>query len=186
MSGMVVLIGVAVVVVLLVAWVIGTFNGLVRRRNQVRNAWSQIDVQLQRRHDLIPNLVETVKGFAAHERGVLETVTAARARAVAAGGPAERAEAENALTGALRSLFAVSEAYPTLTSNPSFLSLQEELASSESKVAYARQYYNDAVTSYNNAIGTFPAVMLAGVLGFQGAEHFETRGDERDAVRVQF
>jgi LemA protein len=176
----------AVVLVLLIAWVIGTFNGLVRRRNQVRNAWSQIDVQLQRRHDLIPNLVETVKGFAAHERGVLDTVSNARARAISASGPAERAEAENMLTGALRSLFAVSEAYPTLTSNPSFLSLQEELANSESKVAYARQYYNDAVASYNNAIGTFPAVMLAGMLGFQQAQHFETRGDERDAVQVKF
>jgi LemA protein len=186
MSMMVVAIGVAVLIVLLIAWVVGTFNGLVRRRNQVRNAWSQIDVQLQRRHDLIPNLVETVKGFAAHERGVLESVTNARAAAIGATGPAQRAEAENVLTGALRSLFAVSEAYPTLTSNPSFISLQEELANSESKVAYARQYYNDAVTSYNNAIGTFPAVMLAGTLGFQQAQHFETRGDERDAVQVKF
>ena len=138
------------------------FNGLVKRRNQVDNAWSQIDVQLKRRHDLIPNLVETVKGYAAHERGTFEAVTAARANAINAQSPAEQAQAENVLSGALKSLFAVAEAYPDLKANQNFLNLQEELTSAEDRVAYARQFYNDSVLSYNTQIQKFPTVLLAG------------------------
>ena len=132
------------------------YNRLVRLRNRIENAWAQIDVQLQRRYDLIPNLVETVKGYAAHEKGVLEGVTAARADAMNAQGPADKAAADKCCTGALKSLFAVSEAYPDLKANQNFLALQEELSSTEGKVAYARQYYNDSVRSYNTSIQSFP------------------------------
>ena len=147
-----------VVVVLLVLFVIVTYNGLVRTRNRIDNAFSQIAVQLKRRHDLIPNLIETVKGYAAHEKGVFEAVTAARANAINAtnGTPQDQAQAENALSGTLKSLFAVAEAYPDLKANQNFLSLQEELTSTENKVAFARQAYNDAVMSYNNGREMFP------------------------------
>src|SRR6476620_6897409 len=148
---------VVVVLLLLLTFWLG-YNGLVKRRNQVDNAWSQIDVQLKRRHDLIPNLVETVKGYAAHERGTFEAVTAARANAINAQSPAAQAQAENVLSGALKSLFAVAEAYPDLKANQNFLNLQEELTSSEDRVAYARQYYNDSVLSYNTQIQKFPTV----------------------------
>jgi LemA protein len=174
-----------VVVVLLVASVL-IYNGLVRRRNQVDNAWSQIDVQLKRRYDLIPNLVETVKGYAAHERGTLEAVTEARARAIGAQGPADQASAENALTGTLRSLFAVSESYPDLKANQSFVALQQELAETEDRAAYARQYYNDSVLAYNNAIGTVPQSIFAAMFGFRPREYFQAGGEERGPVRVQF
>src|SRR5712692_3956164 len=143
---MVVVIVIAVVVLLLLLLAIGAYNGLVGKRNRVRNAWSQIDVQLKRRHDLIPNLVNAVKGYMQHESGVLESVTRARAAAIAAGGDvAARAGAENALTQSLRSLFAVAEAYPDLKANQNMLALQEELVSTENRVGYARQFYNDAV-----------------------------------------
>ena len=156
---MVVVIIVAVVVVLLILFVVVTYNGLVRTRNRIDNAFSQIAVQLKRRHDLIPNLVETVKGYAAHEKGVFESVTQARANAISAqtGPPQAQAQAENALSGALKSLFAVAEAYPDLKANQNFLNLQEELTSTEDKIAYSRQFYNDSVLGYNTRIQSFPA-----------------------------
>src|SRR5437764_6467783 len=167
----VIVIVVLVVLVLLVFWV--GYRGLVRRRNQVDNAWSQIDVQLKRRHDLIPNLVETVKGYAAHERGTFEAVTNARANAINATGPTQQAQAENVLSGALKSLFAVAEAYPELKANQNFLSLQEELTSTEDRIAYARQFYNDSVLSYNTQIQRFPTVILAGMFHFEKRDYFD-------------
>jgi LemA protein len=157
---------VVVVVVLLVSMLL--YNGLVRR-NQVDNAWSQIDVQLKRRYDLIPNLVETVKGYANHERGTLEAVTEARVRAINAQGPADQASAENALTGTLKSLFAVAESYPNLQASQNFLELQQELAATEDRTAYARQYYNDAVLAYNNAVTTVPQSVFAAIFKFRTA-----------------
>ena len=177
------LIVLAVVVVVAVVSVL-IYNGLVRRRNQVDNAWSQIDVQLKRRYDLIPNLVETVKGYASHERGTLEAVTEARARAINAQGPADQASAENALTGALKSLFAVAESYPDLRASQNFLELQQELSATEDRAAYARQYYNDAVLTYNNAVTTVPQRLLAAVLRFRTREYFQTGGEELGPVRV--
>ncbi len=151
------LIIVIIVVVILVAFLIISYNGLVRSRNQVENAWSQIDVQLKRRIDLIPNLVETVKGYAAHERETLEAVVDARNSAIAAPDtPAAQAEANDMLSGALRQLFALSEAYPDLKANQNFLALQEELTATEGRVAYARQFYNDSVLTYDNKLESFP------------------------------
>jgi LemA protein len=180
----VIVIAVLVVLVLLFIWL--GFNGLVKRRNQVDNAWSQIDVQLKRRHDLIPNLVETVKGYAAHERQTLEAVTNARANAINAQGPEQTAAAENQLTGALKSLFAVAEAYPDLKANQNFLQLQEELTATEDKVAYARQFYNDSVLSYNTKIQQFPTVILAGMFHFEKREFFDAAPEETEPVQVQF
>lgn len=181
-----------IVIVLLVLVVIvglvlmAMYNKLVRLRNRIENAWAQIDVQLQRRTDLIPNLVETVKGYAAHEKGVLEGVTQARSAVMNANGPAETAAADNMLTGALKSLFAVSEAYPDLKANQNFLSLQEELSGTEGKVAYARQFYNDEVRGYNTSIQTFPTVILANTFGFKEREYYEADDDARGPVQVQF
>ncbi len=176
---------VAVLVLLLLFFVL-QYNGLVRLRNQVENAWSQIDVQLRRRYDLIPNLVETVKGYAAHERETLEAVVQARNAAIAAPGPAEQAQAENILTGALRQLFALSESYPDLKANQNFLSLQEELTSTEDRIAYARQYYNDSVLGFNNKIQTFPSNLVASMFSFTEREYFEAPGEAIDPVQVQF
>jgi LemA protein len=176
---------VAVIVVLLL-YVIFTYNGLVRLRNRVENAWAQIDVQLKRRLDLIPNLVETVKGYAAHERQTLDAVIQARNAGVAAQGPQQEAQASNMLTGALRQLFALSEAYPDLKANQNFLSLQEELTATEGRVAYARQFYNDSVLNYNTKIQSFPAVVLAGPLKFQEREYFEAEEGARETPKVQF
>jgi LemA protein len=176
---------VAIVVLLLIVAAL-MYNGLVRRRNQVDNAWSQIDVQLKRRYDLIPNLVETVKGYATHERGTLEAVTNARASAINAQGPAQRAGAENALSGALKSLFAVAESYPDLKASQTFLQLQQELSETEDRAAYARQYYNDSVLSYNNAVTTLPQNIFAAMFGFRTREYFQAGGEERGPVRVQF
>jgi LemA protein len=173
-----------VVVVAVVSMLI--YNGLVRRRNQVDNAWSQIDVQLKRRYDLIPNLVETVKGYASHERGTLEAVTEARARAINAQGPADQASAENALTGTLKSLFAVAESYPDLRASQNFLELQQELSATEDRATYARQYYNDAVLTYNNAVTTVPQSIFAVILKFRTREYFQAGGEERGPVRVRF
>jgi LemA protein len=175
----------AVVVVLLVVSVL-IYNGLVRRRNQVDNAWSQIDVQLKRRYDLIPNLVETVKGYAGHERGTLEAVTEARTRAIGAQGPADQASAESVLTGALKSLFAVAESYPDLRASQNFLQLQQELSATEDRAAYARQYYNDAVLTYNNAVSTVPQSIFAAMFKFRPREYFQAGGEERGPVPVQF
>jgi LemA protein len=182
----IVLIVIGVLVVLLIGWLILGYNGLVSRRNRVDGAWSQIDVQLKRRYDLIPNLVETVKGYAAHERGTLEAVTEARANAINAQGPAQQAEAENQLTGALKSLFAVSEAYPDLKANQNFLNLQEELTSSEDRIAYARQFYNDSVVSYNTKIQQFPTLFIANTFNFETRELFEAAPEDTEPVRVQF
>jgi LemA protein len=175
----------AVVVALLVVSVL-IYNRLVRRRNQVDNAWSQIDVQLKRRYDLIPNLVETVKGYAGHERGTLEAVTEARARAISAQGPADQGSAENVLTGALKSLFAVAESYPDLRASENFLQLQQELSATEDRAAYARQYYNDAVLTYNNAVSTVPQSIFAAIFKFRPREYFQAGGEERGPVPVQF
>jgi len=175
------------VVVVLVLYVIGVYNGLVRKRNQVDNAWSQIDVQLKRRLDLIPNLVETVKGYAAHEKSTLEAVINARNAALAApANPASQAAADNALTGALRQLFALSEAYPDLKANQNFLALQEELTATEGRVAYARQFYNDSVLGYNNKLQVFPAVIIAGMFHFEKREFFEAEEAAREVPKVQF
>jgi LemA protein len=180
------LIIVLVIVVLLVVLVISAFNGLVRLRNRVDNAWAQIDVQLKRRYDLIPNLVETVKGYAGHERQTLEAVIQARTAGINAQGPAQQAQAENMISGALKSLFALSEAYPDLKANQSFLNLQEELTGTEGRISYARQFYNDTVQRYNTKIQTFPGVVIAGALHFTPREYFEVEDTARDAVHVSF
>ncbi len=169
---------VIVVVVALLLW--STFNGIVRRRNQVDNAWSQIDVQLKRRHDLIPNLVSSVKGYMQFEQDTLTKVTNARAAAVAAGaqGPAAQAAAENTLTQSLRSLFAVVENYPDLKANQNVMSLQEELTTTENKISFARQFYNDSVMAYNTKIQQFPSNTIAGMFNFAPRQFFE--GDAAD------
>ncbi|MFC4534082.1 LemA family protein [Sphaerisporangium dianthi] len=177
---------VGVLALLLLFLVVMTYNGLVRKRGAVDNAWAQIEVQLKRRHDLIPNLVETVKGYAAHERGTLEAVIAARRQAVSAQGPHDQASAENLLSGALKNLFALSEAYPDLKANQNFAALQDELATSENRIAYSRQYYNDAVLTYNNGIQTVPANIVAGMTGFQAREYFQAPEEERGPVQVRF
>ncbi|HUP00292.1 MAG TPA: LemA family protein [Gemmatimonadota bacterium] len=171
--------------VVVVGWLILTYNGLVNLRNQLQNAWAQIDVQLKRRYDLIPNLVETVKDYMQYEQEVLTAVTAARAGAVAAQGPADQARAENVLTGALRQLFAVVENYPQLKANENVMKLQEELTSTENRISFARQFYNDTVMRFNTRLQTFPTNLIAGMLGFTAREFFAT-GDEaeREPVKV--
>lgn len=173
------------VVVLLVLIVIGIYNGLVKARNWVDEAWSQIDVQLKRRYDLIPNLVETVKGYAAHEKETFEKVIQARS-AMMAGSPQERVDADNVLQGTLKSLFALSEGYPELKANTNFLELQEELASTENKVAYARQLFNKTVADYNIRREQFPAVIFAGVFGFARREQLSIPDAEKAAPTVKF
>jgi LemA protein len=172
------------VIVLFVLWIITVYNGLVAMRQRVNQAFSDIDVQTKQRHDLIPNLVETVKGYAAHERGTLEAVIQARNAAVTAqsGGVAAQAAAENALTGALRQLFALSEAYPDLKANTNFQQLQAELTDIENKIAAARRFFNNAVQEYNTGIQQFPAVLLAGALGFTQKEFFDVGAEERKVL----
>jgi LemA protein len=174
--------------VLAIVWVIATYNKLVRQRNQVDASWAQIDVQLKRRYDLIPNLVETVKGYAAHEKTTLEAVISARNSAVAAANadPAARANAENAVTQTLGRLFALAEAYPNLKANENFNALQSELANTEDKIAYSRQFYNSAVQTYNNATQTIPTNIVAGMMGFQPRTFFATAEGERGPVQVRF
>jgi LemA protein len=174
------------IIVILGIWAVTAYNGLIKLRNLVQEAWHQIDVELKRRHDLIPNLVETVKGYATHERETLEAVVAARNSAMSAGTPQEQAQAENVLSSALKSIFALSEAYPDLKANQNFLNLQEELTSSEDRIAYARQFYNDTVNRYNNKIQTFPSVILAGAFNFKQREYFEAEGEATGPVHVQF
>jgi LemA protein len=174
------------IVVLIVLYVISLYNRLVVQRNRIDNAWSQIDVQLRRRYDLIPNLVETVKGYATHEREVFERVTEARARAIAAGTVREQGQAENMLTQALRSVFAVAENYPQLRATENFQQLQEELSGTESKIAFARQFYNDTVLRYNNSRQAFPAVLIANSFGFGPREYFEMEEEARQPVQVKF
>jgi LemA protein len=174
-----------VVVLLVVAFVL-FFNRLVRLRNRVENAWAQVDVQLKRRYDLIPNLVETVKGYASHERETFEAVTNARARAQAAQGPAEQGAAEGILGQALGRLFAVAEAYPELQADENFRQLQEELAQTENRIAVSRQVYNDTVLTYNTSIQTVPGVFFAGPFGFTKRDFFEVEEEAREAPRVTF
>ena len=181
----VVLVIIAVLVVLGLI-LLGMYNGLVRSRLRVKEAWSGIDVQLKRRASLIPNLVETVKGYAAHERGTLEAVTSARAQLQQAGTPGQAAEANNMLTQTLRSLFAVAEAYPNLKADQNFRELQAELTDTEDKIAYARQFYNTNVLSYNTKTQTFPSVIFANMFGFQPAEFFEAEEAAREDVKVSF
>ena len=172
---------------IVILWVVLAYNGLVTWRTQVKNAWSQIDVQLKRRYDLIPNLVETVKGYAKHEREVLDNVTRARSQAMQATSPKAAAEAENVLSGTLKSLFAVAENYPDLKANQNFLGLQEELSSTENKVAFARQFYNDTTAKYNIMTQTFPRNLIAGMFHFAQEQLFEVEApEERKAVKVQF
>ena len=179
-------------IVLLVLWIIMIYNGLVAMRQRVNQAFADIDVQMKQRHDLIPNLVETVKGYAAHERGTLEAVVQARNAAVTAqsGGVAAQAAAENVLSGALRQLFALSEAYPDLKANQNFQQLQAELSDIENKIAAARRFFNNAVQEYNTGIQQFPAVLMAGALGFTQKEFFDVGVDERkvleEAPQVKF
>jgi LemA protein len=172
----------AVIMVLAVS-VLG-YNGLVRQRDQVDSAWSQVDLQLRRRSELIPSLVDTVNDYAGHEQGTLEAVTEARARAIGAHGPVEQASAEGALTGALKRLFAVVKSYPDLRASQGFLELQRELSVTEDRAAYARQYYNDAVLTYNNAVTTVPQRILASVFKFRAREYFRAGGEELGPVRV--
>ena len=174
------------VVALLVIALVVLYNRLVTLRNRVENAWAQVDVQLKRRYDLIPNLVETVKGYAAHERETFEAVTAARTRAQAAQGPAEQGAAEGILGQALGRLFAVAEAYPELQADENFRQLQEELAQTENRIAVSRQVYNDTVLTYNTAIQTVPGVVVAGPFGFSRREFFEVEEGAREAPRVAF
>ena len=174
------------IVVVLVLVLITFYNRLVRLRNRVENAWAQVDVQLKRRYDLIPNLVETVKGYAAHERETFEAVTAARTRAQAAQGPAEQGAAEGILGQALGRLFAVAEAYPELQADENFRQLQDELAQTENRIAVSRQVYNDTVLTYNTAIQTVPGVFFAGPFGFSKKDFFEVEGEAREAPRVAF
>jgi LemA protein len=174
------------ILVLLVLYVIVSYNSLVRVRNRTDDAWSQIDVQLRRRYDLIPNLVETVKGYATHERQTFEAVTQARTQGMNAQGVAEQAQAENMITGALKSLFAVAEAYPELKANQNFLALQEELTATEGRISYARQFYNDTVLKLNTKVQTLPTNILAGMFGFKTREYFEADDTSRGPVTVQF
>jgi len=167
-------------------WFVVTYNALVRRRNNCDNAWAQIDVQLRRRYDLIPNLVETVKGYAAHERGVFEAVTNARAAAIDAKGVGEQAQAETGLTKALKSLFAVVENYPQLKANENFLALQEELTATEGRIAYARQFYNEVALALNNKIQMVPSSIVAGMTGFKIRDYFEAEEASREPVNVRF
>jgi LemA protein len=176
-----------VIIVLVVLFLVGIYNGMVRGRNRVDEAWSDIDVQLKRRHDLIPNLVETVKGYAAHESGVFEAVTQARASAISAQGPAQTAKAEGALSGALGRLFAVAEAYPQLRATENFQKLQAELTNTEDQISGARRIYNGNVQDYNTRIQTFPAAVFAGMFGFTKREFFEIEdAADRAVPQVSF
>jgi LemA protein len=184
-TGVAVIVLIAVVVLLLV--LVGLFNKFVRLRNRANNAWAQVDIQLRRRYDLIPNLVETVKGYASHEREVFEHVAEARSAGIGARTVAEQGQAENVLTSALRQLFAVAEAYPDLKANQNFRDLSQQLSDTEQQILISRQIYNDTVLAYNNAIQTFPGVILAGSFGFSQREYLEVDEPEvRAPVQVDF
>ncbi|MHC4414939.1 MAG: LemA family protein [Planctomycetota bacterium] len=175
------------VLVVLAIWAIAIYNGIKRKQITADQAWSDIDVQLKRRYDLIPNLVETVKGYAAHERETLEGVTKARQQAIDASGIREQAQAENMLTGALRQLFALAESYPDLKANQNFMQLQEELTGTENKIGFARQHFNRSAAQYNKAIAVFPANMLAGMFNFRELDYFELADEaQREAPKVEF
>jgi len=184
MLGFLVFVGLIIVIVV---WLVGMYNGLVGLRNAVKNAWSQIDVQLKRRHDLIPNLVETAKGYMKHERETLQAITDARSRAMGAGSVGEKAQAESALSGAISKFMLVVENYPDLKANQNFLALQEELTSTENKIAFSRQAYNDAVMTYNNKTQMFPSNIIAGMFNFQASEFFQVEdAAERKTPKVDF
>lgn len=184
---MIPLIVIAAIVVMLIVFIIGIFNSLVRLRNQVNNAWSQIDVQLKRRHDLIPNLVETAKGYMQHERGTFEAITNARSKAMGANNVNEASKAEGALSEALSKFMLVVENYPDLKANQNFLSLQETLTSTENKIAFARQGYNDQVLFFNNKIEMFPSNVIAGMFNFTKRDFFEIENEaERQVPKVSF
>jgi len=175
------------IIVVLALWLVLTYNSLISLRNRIENAWSMIEVQLQRRYDLIPNLVETVKGYAKHEKSTFEMVTKARTAFLGAKTPGEKAKADNMLTGALKSIFAVAEAYPALRASENFKQLQEELSGTESKIAFSRQFYNDNVMAFNTSIQTFPSNLIANALGFAQKEFFEVKDAKaRDSVKVSF
>lgn len=175
-----------VIIILIAILLIKFYNDLVNGRNRVENAWSQIDVQLQRRNDLIPNIVETVKGYAGHEKETLNQVTQARANMANATSVKEVAEADNMITGALKSLFAVSESYPDLKANQNFIELQQELSETEDKISYSRQFYNDTVLKYNNLCQQFPSNIVASIFKFKKSEFFEAQEGTRAAPKVQF
>ena len=179
-----ILVVVGIIVLLLI--VVSIYNGLVQKRMRCQEAWSQIDVQLKRRYDLIPNLVETVKGYAGHEKSTLEAVINARSRAMGATGVKDQAEAENMLTGALRQLFALQESYPNLKANENFSALQEELTGTENKIAFSRQHYNDTVSIFNTSCQTFPSNTIAGMFGFKEREFFQGEDAVKQAPKVSF
>jgi LemA protein len=184
---MVILIIVLVLIFVLGAWFAAMYNSLIRLRNQVKNAWSQIDVQLKRRHDLIPNLIETVKGYMTHERETLENITRARSEAMSAGSVGEKSKAESKLNGAMSQFYVVVENYPDLKANQNFLSLQEELTSTENKISFSRQAYNDQVLFYNNKIQVVPSNIVAGMFNFKEEEFFEIEDASEKAVpKVKF
>jgi LemA protein len=175
-----------VILVLIVVWIIAVYNGLITLKNRVDEAWSDIDVQLKRRYDLIPNLINTVKGYAAHEKELFEKVTSARAAAMGAGTPQEKEKAESALSGTLKSLFAVAEAYPDLKANQNFLELQRELTDTEDKIQASRRFYNGNVRDFNTKIEVFPNNIIAGILKFAKREFFEAEEGEKENVKVEF
>lgn len=177
---------IAVVLLLLVVFFISIYNSLIAKRNRVRNSWAQIDVQLKKRFDLIPNLVETVKGYAKHEAGTLEAVVKARNQYISAGTPLEMMKANTEMTGALSKLFALAESYPDLKANTNFMELQSKLSEVEEKIAYARQFYNDTVMLYNNAIQMVPSNIIASLFGFKEEPYFKAEETERQNVKVQF
>ena len=181
-----VVIAVVAILIILLVVLVGMFNKLVRLRNRAENAWAQVDVQLRKRYDLIPNLIETVKGYAAHERETFEAVTEARTAAQQAQGVAQQAEAENVLTAAIGRLFAVAEAYPQLRATENFQQLQGQLAEVEQNIVVSRQVYNDAVLTYDNALETVPTNIVAGLFNFSPRDYFETEGATREAPSVQF
>lgn len=177
---------VLIFLVLVILWAIVTYNGLISLRGRVDNAWSQIDVQLKRRFDLIPNLVNTVKGYAQHEKDTLEKVTEARTRYMSARTPDEKMEANNQLAGVLGRLFAVAESYPDLKANTSFLDLQSQLKETEDKIGFSRQFYNDTTMKYNVGIAKIPASIVASIFGFKSRPYFEAEGESRERVEVKF
>ena len=180
--------GLIIIIILVVValWVVMTYNGLIRLKNRVEEAWSDIDVQLKRRYDLIPNLINTVKGYATHEKELFEKVTEARTQAMGAGSTGEKAEAENALSGTLKSLFAVAENYPELKANQNFLELQRELTDTEDKIQASRRFYNGNVRDFNTKIEVFPNNVFASILNFSKREFFEAGASEKENVKVEF
>lgn len=174
------------VLVVIAGWLMGVYNGLVKLKNRTKEAWSDIDVQLKRRYDLIPNLVETVKGYASHEKETFQKVTEARNMAMKAETPEAKAKAENMLTATLKTLFAVAENYPELKANENFMQLQDELSDTENKISSSRRFYNGNVRDFNTKIEVFPNNLVAGMFGFKKFEYFEAAGEEKEAVKVSF